>query len=550
MRTGKSLFHSILVGALILACLRPAFAQEMLEIHPDTLSAPLRNPFKGFVPWIGDLDMHHLSSMQLRNFSWRPLEPQEGQYNWAGFEAYWDQLWDMGLRVGFRISTATPGGYGIDVPQWLIDLGVEMRDYSIDGYTGKAPDWDSPVFLEKHIDFIKALGARYNNDPRVAWADIGSYGFWGEWHVYRNPGLAASDSSKKKILDAYFEAFPDKRLVIAFDDDFATRYVTEHGEGIRNDCLGTSASNNWYLESLKRIDPTLNERAWKIGIITGEFCGSDQGALEGTTTRFQLNLNFIKQTHWSFIGTAGGNIPPINDEHQANLDLLHKTLGYRYILRTVRHPRSARAGQSFELTIDWDNVGVAPFYYPWPIVIDLTDRTGNTALRHTLAQDIRTLLPGITTIQEAIPLPAGLAPGTYDIRLAIWDVDRDEPGVQLAITGKDELGRYRLSQITIQGASTGIEDQQGATPASWHLGIYPNPVRSTATLVYRLDSTAPARLRLYDITGRLVRTLVDARTSPGEYRLQPDFRNLSTGLYILAFEAGAITEKRKVLILK
>jgi hypothetical protein len=243
-----------------------------------------------FVPWIGDLNMHHLSSMQYKTFSWRPLELQEGQYNWAGFEAYWDQLWEMGLRVGFRISTATPGGYGIDVPQWLIDQGVEMRDYSIDGYTGKAPDWDSPIFLEKHTAFIKALGARYNNDPRVAWVDIGSYGFWGEWHVYRNPGLAASDSSKKKILDAYFEAFPDKRLVIAFDDDFATRYVTEHGEGIRNDCLGTRASNNWYLESLNRIDPTLNERAWKIGIITGEFCGGDQGALEGTTTRFQSRM--------------------------------------------------------------------------------------------------------------------------------------------------------------------------------------------------------------------------------------------------------------------
>ena len=84
----------------------------------------------------------------------------------------------------------------------------------------------------------------------MAWIDIGSYGFWGEWHVWLNPSLSAKQASKQSILEDYFEAFPTKKMVIPFDDDFATKYVTDHGGGIRNDCVGQEDSNNWYLTSL------------------------------------------------------------------------------------------------------------------------------------------------------------------------------------------------------------------------------------------------------------------------------------------------------------
>ena len=149
---------------------------------------------------------------------------------------------------------------------------------------------------------------REENDPRVAWIDIGSYGFWGEWHVYLNDSLSAAQATKQAILEHYFAAFPSKLKVIAFDDDFATEYVPDHGGGIRNDCLGTEESNDWYLESLNAIDPTLNSRVWKTAVITGEFCGGNAGAIAGTTERFDLNYDFVKQTHWSFIGPAGGTI--------------------------------------------------------------------------------------------------------------------------------------------------------------------------------------------------------------------------------------------------
>ncbi|HQV31766.1 MAG TPA: DUF4832 domain-containing protein, partial [Calditrichia bacterium] len=399
----------------------------------------LPNPFKGFVPWIGTQNPVYDTRLQYKTFEWRDIEPVQGQYSWSTLESGWGNINQSGRRVGLRISAATPGsGNSYDIPDYLVQAGVPLRGYSIDGHQGLAPDWDHPAFLTAHRNLITALGNRYNNDPRIAWVDIGSYGFWGEWHVYRNDSLAATQDTRRQILEHYFNAFPDKHLVIAFDDDFATEYVTRHGGGIRNDCLGTPENNDWYLASLNRIDPTLNDRVWKTAIITGEFCGSGFGAIEGTTTRFDLNLAFIKQTHWSYIGTAGGAIPPQDETHRANLDLLHKTLGYRFVLREFSHAAAASPGAQLDISLKAENLGVAPFYYPWPLVLTMWDANNIEVFRTDLASDIRTWLPGQISAAERITLPGNLAPGAYSLKLAIHDPDHDSPGVMFANTLRDE----------------------------------------------------------------------------------------------------------------
>ena len=409
----------------------------------------LPNPFKGFAPWIGEQNPVYPAKLQEATFAWSDLEPTKGVYNWSFLEKNWGNVAQTGKRVGFRVSAAIPQSGKNDTPQWLIDEGVKMRPYSIDGYNGFAPDWDDPKFLAAHHGFIMALGNRYDQDDRVAWIDIGSYGFWGEWHVYLNDSLAATQATKKAILDDYFAAFPTKAKVIAFDDDFATKYVTDHGGGIRNDCLGTQESNDWYLESLNRIDPTLNDRVWKKAIITGEFCGGSAGAIQGTTVRFDLNYQFIQQTHWSFIGSAGGAILPQNDEHRKNLDKLFKKLGYRFVLKKFQHAASVTKGSALAITIEVENKGVAPFYFEWPLVVYLLDSDDNVAYQQETDVDIREWMPGLNTVQTTIDIPKNIATQTCQVKLAIHDPKTDKPGVLFANTGRDEKDRFLVSQLEI-----------------------------------------------------------------------------------------------------
>ena len=419
-------------------------------VQLEEIDEVLPNPFKGFAPWIGGSNPVYEAKLQEATYGWRDLEPQKGSYKWSVLEKNWGNIAVTGKRVGFRIAAEIPGSGQDDVPQWLIDEGVAMRPYSIDGEMGLLPDWDDPKFLAAHHDFIMALGNRYDQDSRVAWIDIGSYGFWGEWHVWLNDSLAAKQSSKQAILEDYFAAFPTKSKVIAFDDDFATKYVTDHGGGIRNDCLGTQDANDWYLESLNGIDPTMNDQIWKRAFITGEFCGAEQGAIEGTTTRFDLNFEFIKQTHWSFIGPAGGAIEPQNDQHKQNLDELFKTLGYRFVLREVTHEAESAAGAKLDVSIKVENKGVAPFYFDWPLVISLANEQDSLIFQKSLDVDIRQWLPGLNTNEVQVALPSTLAVGEYQVKLAINDPMKDKPGVMFANTGKDDSGKYLVSYLTIK----------------------------------------------------------------------------------------------------
>jgi Domain of unknown function (DUF4832) len=447
----KLFINFLLIVVLVTACSDSGTGSNNKdEITLEEIDDVLPNPFKGFAPWIGNSNPVYQTKLQQATFGWADLETQKGQYNWSRLERNWGNITQTGKRVGFRVAAEIPGSGKNDTPQWLIDQGVKMRPYSIDGEQGLAPDWDDSLFLAAHHDFIMALGARYDDDPRVAWIDIGSYGFWGEWHVWLNDSLAANQASKKSILDDYFEAFPTKHKVIAFDDNFATEYVTDHFGGIRNDCLGTVESNDWYLESLNSISSALNEQVWKTAIITGEFCGSSYGAIEGTTDRFDINYAFIQQTHWSYIGPAGGAIQPQNEEHQANLDKLFKKLGYRFVLRNVDHEKSVAKGSTLTVTISVENKGVAPFYYDWPLVLYLLSSDQQVVVQQTLNIDIKTWLPGTSNNADSFEIPATVAAGKYNMYLAILDPDTQQPGVMFANTGRDEQGRYLVSILSVK----------------------------------------------------------------------------------------------------
>ena len=62
---------------------------------------------------------------------------------------------------------------------------------------------------------------------------------------------------------------------------------------------------------------------------------------------------------------------------------------------------------------------------------------------------------------------------------------------------------------------------------------YPNPCNPRTTIEYDLETDGRATLRLYDMLGREVRTLVDADQNAGHHRESLDGSSLSSGLYIL-----------------
>jgi phosphatidylserine/phosphatidylglycerophosphate/cardiolipin synthase-like enzyme len=94
----------------------------------------------------------------------------------------------------------------------------------------------------------------------------------------------------------------------------------------------------------------------------------------------------------------------------------------------------------------------------------------------------------------------------------------------------------------------GVEPIGGAIPAALSLSQnYPNPVRARTFVTYALPRREHVMLRLYDVTGREVRTLLDRLQIPGTYRVELDLHALQSGVYFYRLEAGDLRQQRKML---
>jgi len=79
---------------------------------------------------------------------------------------------------------------------------------------------------------------------------------------------------------------------------------------------------------------------------------------------------------------------------------------------------------------------------------------------------------------------------------------------------------------------------------------YPNPFNPSTTITYRISTASQVSLLVYDVLGRIVATLVDARVQPGSYQTTFDASALSTGIYFYRLKAGDFTQSRKMVLLK
>jgi len=79
---------------------------------------------------------------------------------------------------------------------------------------------------------------------------------------------------------------------------------------------------------------------------------------------------------------------------------------------------------------------------------------------------------------------------------------------------------------------------------------YPNPFRSATRIVYAIPVAEQVVLKVYDLQGRELRTLVNQRQTPGRYRVDLGVKGIASGVYFYRLEVGGAVQQRKMLILK
>ena len=79
---------------------------------------------------------------------------------------------------------------------------------------------------------------------------------------------------------------------------------------------------------------------------------------------------------------------------------------------------------------------------------------------------------------------------------------------------------------------------------------FPNPFNPTTKIRYSIPQNAHVTLKLYDILGREVMTLVNGEKSPGVYDVELNMNNYPSGIYIYSIQAGDYFQIKKLVLLK
>ena len=98
---------------------------------------------------------------------------------------------------------------------------------------------------------------------------------------------------------------------------------------------------------------------------------------------------------------------------------------------------------------------------------------------------------------------------------------------------------------------TDIKTVSGSTPDGYRLGQnYPNPFNPTTSIRFNITKPGAVKLKVYDILGNEVASLVDSKLSSGAYSVDFDGAGLSSGVYFYRLETESFSDVKKMTLIK
>jgi hypothetical protein len=79
---------------------------------------------------------------------------------------------------------------------------------------------------------------------------------------------------------------------------------------------------------------------------------------------------------------------------------------------------------------------------------------------------------------------------------------------------------------------------------------YPNPFNPTTKIKYQIPEESEVVIKIYDILGAEVVTLLNDLKKPGTYEVEFNAQNLSSGTYFYRIVAGEYVEMKKMVLMK
>ena len=292
---------------------------------------------------------------------------------------------------------------------------------------------------------------------------------------------------------------------IAYTPDGLTTFAATDGEGFLrsndNGATWTKIKNNLPQTSINSIsisDSTIFIAAYNYGVFRSTNNGNNWSEVnKGLEDKRIFSLTVSPDGKAAYVGTEYGIV------YRTSTKKIHwtqagDTLGYRKIRSLVISPDGS-------VILAGTNAGIFQFFDKRNKWIEVDSGMTNT--------DIKSLIISGTNV----------------------------------FAGTDANGVWRrpLSELTAVGKESKV------LPEKFNLNQnYPNPFNPTTNITYSITRSERVQLKIYNISGQLVATLVDRKQAAGKYQLSFNGSRLSSGVYIYRLVAGNDVETRKMLLLK
>lgn len=318
---------------------------------------------------------------------------------------------------------------------------------------------DTPEFFSRIRNLIEKLGEAWDDDPRVAYMELGIYGLWGEEHED-----AMSRKAQKNMADAFNKAFRKTPCMVRYPAD-----CIGQGFGTYWDSFAHINEEHYAREIIRFMD-------WQTAVMGGEVAhnwgdhviqpGDD---MNDTLTAADHKQRFMDYVFWQHNNHLGMWLVSDDrlDAALKGLDEYQKRAGHRFVIEKAEYVIDSG---KLSISVDVKNVGASPMYYNWPLAVGLLDEGKKPVWQKTFSNiDITKWYPGdqwnfeksaydvsakTYTVSDTFNVE-GVPEGKYYLALAILDPYCGKPNVLFATTQYFKGGWHPMGYV---GVNAKVDD--------------------------------------------------------------------------------------------
>ncbi|TRZ64516.1 T9SS C-terminal target domain-containing protein, partial [bacterium] len=366
------------------------------------------------------------------------------------------------------------------------------------------------------------------NTPRSYWPitlsavvtdNIGVDSVWVEW--YKN---TPSPIKRFKLNNTggnnYSAQFNSTQAEVIIGDHIY--YVIKARDNSSNHNQTQLPSTGYYSFTLTTL--RLGEGFWLSAFPPVGWSISGPGASywsQGTVSSYGVGQNSARFNYYN--ATVGNNAalttlqfdPTTNATDSLKVDIAHAYYGATYI-DSLRIESSTNGGTTFS---------------PIIVLYASTDFGGYYSLSTVSQTGIFT-----PTASQWKTRKFGMPIGTNQVRFN-------------AITGYGN--DLFLDSIIIVSPATGMQNQSGLIPIQYALyQNFPNPFNPVTKINFDIPKQGLVNLKIYDVLGREIKTLVKDIKAPGSYSIEFNASEFSSGVYFYRLESNGFTDVKKMMMIK